>query len=362
MKENEKDVQVAHFTVDNQDISLWPRDPPPKKESPTAPRTLPPVYVAIILLTLGLAACLLAMTILYSQLLGRVDDVKTSVDMLKGRTENGSISLNSEIRNLKIKLEDSGTQVKMLNRSLRHSNVQQSLFNSMLVQQTGQLQELMSNWKELQDLNAQIPKLKQDLKKTGELNAKMEQLRKDLKTLSASLSQQRYILEMAAQDWKYFEGNFYFVSTVKKSWYSAEQLCTTRKSHLTSVTSAKEQEFLYGVAKGAPHWIGLTKVGSPGTWQWVDETPYNERENARFWIEGEPNDRGENERCVTIEKSNLMSWNDVPCDRVLQFICKKDSKSLGMEHDGSPLHPFSSSQTQHKDDVHPFNSHRGFSP
>ncbi|XP_027691794.1 C-type lectin domain family 4 member K-like [Vombatus ursinus] len=326
MKENEMEVQVAHFTVDNQDISLWPRDPPPKKKSPAAPRTFPFIYVAIILLAVGLAAFLLAMIILYPQLLGRIDDVKTSVDMLKGRAENTSIFLSSEIRKLRNKLEDSHVQVQALNHSLGYSKVQMQLLNAMLKQDTAQLQALMSSWEELEALNAQIPMLKQDLKKTGELNSNVEQLRKDLQTLGTSLSQQRHILEMASQDWKFFGGNFYYFSTMKKSWYSAEQFCTTHDSHLTSVTSAKEQEFLYKVAKGVPYWIGLTKIGSSGSWHWVDGTLYIEKENVRFWIKGEPNDRGENERCVTLVKSSLMSWNDLTCDSEVQFICKKGPK------------------------------------
>ncbi|XP_072475998.1 C-type lectin domain family 4 member K [Notamacropus eugenii] len=328
MKENEKEIQVAHFTVDNQDISLWPRDPPPKKESPAIPRTLPSVYVALFLLAVGFVVFLLTMIILYPQLLGRINDVKTSVQMLQGRAENTSVFLSSEIRKLRNKLEDSRTQVQTLNRSLGNANIQIKLLSAKLRQDTEQLQVLRSTWKELEDLNSQIPMLKQDLKKSRELTANVEQLRKDLQTLGASLSQQRYILEMASQDWRFFGGNFYYFSTMKKSWYSAEQLCTTRDSHLTSVTSAKEQEFLQKITKGVSYWIGLTKIGSSGTWHWIDGTLYIERENARFWIKGEPNDAGENERCVAVEKSSLMSWNDIACDREIQFICKKESKSL----------------------------------
>ncbi|XP_068927854.1 C-type lectin domain family 4 member K-like [Petaurus breviceps papuanus] len=362
MKESEKEVQVAHFTVDNQDISLWPRDPPPKKESSAIPRTLPSVYVAIILLAVGLVAFLLAMIILYPQLLGRIDDVRASVHMLQDRAENTSIFLSSEIRKLRSRLEDSRTQVQMLNHSLGYSNVQLQLINARLRQDTEQLQELMHSWEELEELNGQIPMLKEDLKKTGELNAKIEQLRKDLQILGTSLSQQRYILEMASQDWKFFGGNFYYFSTMKKSWYSAEQLCTTRDSHLTSVTSAKEQEFLYKVANGVPYWIGLTKTGSSGTWHWIDGTLYIERENIRFWIKGEPNNVGENELCATLVKSSLMSWNDISCDREFQFICKKDPKPLETNqfHDGILFHPLSNSQTQHKD-VYPSNTHREIS-
>ncbi|XP_074086098.1 C-type lectin domain family 4 member K [Macrotis lagotis] len=328
MKENEKDVPVAHFTVDNQDISLWPRDPPPKKDSPIALRTLPSAYVVIILLAMALTASLLAMAILYPQLLRRIDEVQTSGHMLKGSAENASIILSSEIRKLRSRLEDSRIQVQQLNNTLAASKIGMQVLSSMVTNNNNQLQKLMSSWEELNHLNAQIPMLKQDMKKTGELNAKIDQLRKDLQSLGSSLSQQRYILEMASRDWKFSGGKFYYFSITKKSWYSAEQFCTSRDSHLTSVTSVKEQDFLWKVAKGVPYWIGLTKTGPSSAWHWSDESPYIEKENTGFWIEGEPNNLAENEHCVILKRSSLKSWNDISCDHEFQFICKRDPKLL----------------------------------
>lgn len=49
------------------------------------------------------------------------------------------------------------------------------------------------------------------------------------------------ILQVVSQGWKYFKGNFYYFSRVPKTWYSAQQFCISRNSHLTSVTSESEQ-------------------------------------------------------------------------------------------------------------------------
>lgn len=36
-------------------------------------------------------------------------------------------------------------------------------------------------------------------------------------------------------------GHFYYFSQIPKTWYSAQQICISRNSHLTSVTSESEQ-------------------------------------------------------------------------------------------------------------------------
>ncbi|XP_034515224.1 C-type lectin domain family 4 member K isoform X4 [Ailuropoda melanoleuca] len=131
------------------------------------------------------------------------------------------------------------------------------------------------------------------------------------------------ILQMVSQGWKYFKENFYYFSQIPKTWYSAQQFCMSRDSHLTSVASENEQEFLYKMAGGLFYWIGLTKAGSEGDWYWVDNTPFDKDLSARFWIPGEPNNFGSNEHCANIKASSLQSWNDASCDNKLFFICKR---------------------------------------
>jgi hypothetical protein len=44
---------------------------------------------------------------------------------------------------------------------------------------------------------------------------------------------------MVSRGWKYFK-NFYYFSHTPKTWYSAQQFCVSRNSHLSSVTSEDE--------------------------------------------------------------------------------------------------------------------------
>ncbi|KAJ8781315.1 hypothetical protein J1605_011299 [Eschrichtius robustus] len=89
------------------------------------------------------------------------------------------------------------------------------------------------------------------------------------------------ILQMVSQGWKYFRGNFCYFSQIARTWYSAQQFCLSRDSHLTSVTSESEQEFLYRTAGGLLYWIGLSKAGSEGYWYWVDDSLFNKVQSAK---------------------------------------------------------------------------------
>ncbi|EPY75740.1 c-type lectin domain family 4 member K-like protein [Camelus ferus] len=266
MKGAESEVPDAHFTVDKQNVSLWPRgknlrkacselgaqpavcwsfnkcspflsaDPPPKTGRSLVLGRCLTVGAAVIFLTLVLLASVLLQAILYPWFLGTISDVKTNAQVLESRVDNIS-ALSSEVKRNRGGVEAAGVQVQMVNASLDH-------------------------------MRSQIRRLETGVK---EANARIQTLTND-------------ILQAASQGWKYFRGNFYYFSRISKTWYSAEQFCMSRNSHLTSVTSESEQEFLYKMAGGLLYWIGLTKAGSEGDWYWVDDTPFNKVQSARFWI------------------------------------------------------------------------------
>ncbi|MBW00790.1 C-type lectin domain family 4 member K, partial [Eschrichtius robustus] len=114
-------------------------------------------------------------------------------------------------------------------------------------------------------------------------NAQMLKGRVDnISTLSSEIKRNRDdILQMVSQGWKYFRGNFCYFSQIARTWYSAQQFCLSRDSHLTSVTSESEQEFLYRTAGGLLYWIGLSKAGSEGYWYWVDDSLFNKVQSAK---------------------------------------------------------------------------------
>ncbi|XP_064350321.1 C-type lectin domain family 4 member K [Camelus dromedarius] len=333
MKGAESEVPDAHFTVDKQNVSLWPRgknlrkacselDPPPKTGRSLVLGRCLTVGAAVIFLTLVLLASVLLQAILYPWFLGTISDVKTNAQVLESRVDNIS-ALSSEVKRNRGGVEAAGVQVQMVNASLDHMRSQIRRLETGVKEANARIQTLTSSWEAVDKLNAQIPGLQRDLDKASALNAKVQGLQSSLENISKLLKQQNDILQAASQGWKYFRGNFYYFSRISKTWYSAEQFCMSRNSHLTSVTSESEQEFLYKMAGGLLYWIGLTKAGSEGDWYWVDDTPFNKVQSARFWIPGEPNNTGNNEHCANIKQSSLRSWNDASCDNTFLFICKR---------------------------------------
>uniref|UniRef100_A0A8C3VYV9 C-type lectin domain family 4 member K n=1 Tax=Catagonus wagneri TaxID=51154 RepID=A0A8C3VYV9_9CETA len=322
MKALESEVPDAHFTVDKQNVSLWPQEPPRKTGPCLGLGRCLTVRAAVVLLTLLLVASVLLQAILYPWFMGTISDIKTSAQLLQGRVDNVS-TLRSEIKRNSGGVEAAGVQVQMVNASLDHVHSQIRRLETSVKEADARLQMLTSRWEEVAKLNAQIPELKRDLDKASALNAKVRELQSGLGNISKMLKQQNDILQMISRGWKYFRGNFYYFSLIKKTWYSAQQFCLSRDSHLTSVTSESEQEFLYKMTGGLTYWIGLTKAGSEGEWYWVDDTPFDKVQSTRFWIPGEPNNAENNEHCANIKKSSLQSWNDVSCDNALLFICKR---------------------------------------
>ncbi|XP_037383480.1 C-type lectin domain family 4 member K isoform X2 [Talpa occidentalis] len=277
----ESQVVDAHFTVDKQNIALWPQEPPPKKDPPLVLRKCPTVRTAVIFLTLILAASVLLQAVLYPWFMGTMSDVKTNAQLLKGCVDNIS-TLDSEIKKNRGSVEATGVQVWRVNASLDQLHSKILRLETGMVEANTQIQILRSSWEEVGNLDAKIPDLRRDLDKASALNVKVRGLQSSLDNLGKLLKRQNDILQMVSQGWKYFQGNFYYFSHVPKTWYSAQQFCVSKNSHLTSVTSDSEQEFLYKTAGGVFYWIGLTKAGSTGAWTWVDDTPFNKAQSVRF--------------------------------------------------------------------------------
>ncbi|XP_075392019.1 C-type lectin domain family 4 member K [Tenrec ecaudatus] len=317
-----EELPCAHFSVDKQNISLWPREPPPKTDGPLALRKPSTLCAALTFLTLVLVTSVVLQAILYSWLLDTLSNIKTNHELLTGRVDNISTE-GLVIQKNRGGLKAASIQIQRVNVSLQHVHSQFLVLEMGLQWANAQIQMLTKSWQDVSALNAQIPELKRDLDNAGVLKARIQGLQSTLERLDQLLRQQRDILQMVSQDWKYFNGSYYYFSHTTKTWYSAQQYCRSRDSHLTSVTSKKEQEFLYKTAGERTYWIGLTKAGSDQDWVWADGTPFSKAQSARFWIPGEPNNAGNNEHCAYLKAASLQSWNDVSCDRQLLFICRQ---------------------------------------
>ncbi|TFJ96025.1 major facilitator superfamily domain-containing protein 3 [Platysternon megacephalum] len=142
------------------------------------------------------------------------------------------------------------------------------------------------------------------------------------------------VLTKLSRGWRFYGGNFYYFSQESKSWNEAEQFCVSQDSHLTSVSSHAEQEFLSNETKGEDHWIGLTDLGTEGSWRWADGTEYRADASRGFWEENQPDNWHQGtegrEDCVETRTMELTWWNDANCAQLSRWICKQAHRQAGL--------------------------------
>ncbi|TFJ96026.1 C-type lectin domain family 4 member F [Platysternon megacephalum] len=142
------------------------------------------------------------------------------------------------------------------------------------------------------------------------------------------------VLTKLSRGWRFYGGNLYYFSQERKWWDAAEQFCVSQDSHLTSVSSQAEQEFLSNETKGEDHWIGLTDLGTEGSWRWADGTEYRADASRGFWAHNQPDnwdqETGGREDCVHIHPINRNLWNDANCTLPFRWICKQVPRQAGL--------------------------------
>ncbi|KAM6268326.1 C-type lectin domain family 4 member F-like [Spheniscus humboldti] len=135
----------------------------------------------------------------------------------------------------------------------------------------------------------------------------------------------RWLQELSL-GWQYHRGKIYYFSGQPKPWSEAEAACRSVHSHLTSITSSEEQDYLVREARGGSYWIGLVATGPKGSWRWVDGTAYSQSQS--FWAPGQPDstDHGRwgRESCAQIHPVGNGLWNDHNCNFTFPWICKRD--------------------------------------
>ncbi|XP_029950540.1 C-type lectin domain family 4 member K-like isoform X2 [Salarias fasciatus] len=124
--------------------------------------------------------------------------------------------------------------------------------------------------------------------------------------------------QLFQKGWEYFHSSFYYISSTEKTWQESRDDCVSRGANLMIIDSQEEQDFTRRFPKRM--WIGLTDRAQEGTWRWVDGTLLQ----RSYWYSGEPNDEWGEEDCAEINYKDVEnSWNDMPCDRQIHWICEK---------------------------------------
>ncbi|XP_052028832.1 C-type lectin domain family 4 member F [Apodemus sylvaticus] len=249
---------------------------------------------------------------------GHLDRTDAQIQGLKAELKSTS-SLNSQIEVISGQVKDASRELQTLRRGLSDVSALKS-----------NIQMLQNN---LQKAKEEMQSLKTDLQATKALITKIQgeqsllrALQEDVAAQKREQKTQNQVLQLIMQNWKYFNGNFYYFSHGKKSWHEAEKNCVSQGAHLASVTSQEEKAFLVQTTSAVHHWIGLTDQGTEGTWRWVDGTPFNYGQSKGFWEKNQPDNwrhrNGEREDCVHIREQ----WNDMACGSSYPWVCKKPTE------------------------------------
>uniref|UniRef100_A0A671P0F0 C-type lectin domain-containing protein n=1 Tax=Sinocyclocheilus anshuiensis TaxID=1608454 RepID=A0A671P0F0_9TELE len=112
------------------------------------------------------------------------------------------------------------------------------------------------------------------------------------------------------EGWMEFMGSCYIHFDERETWTSAEKHCQELNSHLVSISSQQEQEF---VKTHDYQWIGLNDKDVQNQFRWTDGITVSTSPDNYF---------STGEDCVVMIWHEDGQWNDVPCNYHLPFTCK----------------------------------------
>jgi hypothetical protein len=118
-------------------------------------------------------------------------------------------------------------------------------------------------------------------------------------------------------------GTTYELCFNKMHYQPAREYCQLGGGDLAIVDQLAKQDELVDAVLGVwwtDWWIGLDDIVEEGVYTWVDGTPLDWAQ----WANNEPNNSG-NEDCNHFASWAGGSWNDIPCDQDLAFICEYPS-------------------------------------
>jgi hypothetical protein len=112
-----------------------------------------------------------------------------------------------------------------------------------------------------------------------------------------------------------FSGHAYYLCPQTINWDDAYKFCKNKGTHLVTISSGGENDFIKNFIAGTDAWIGM--YHSWGKWYWVNEEPMS----FTNWAQGEPSFSLFNpEDCV--EMWSWGQWNNESCWTKLKFVCE----------------------------------------
>ncbi|XP_077389636.1 macrophage mannose receptor 1-like isoform X2 [Festucalex cinctus] len=124
-------------------------------------------------------------------------------------------------------------------------------------------------------------------------------------------------------NWRRNGEQCYFISDVEKTFTEAEDDCRARGGHLTSLQDAQERYWLKSYIGQERFWIGLRDELKNGQFWWTDRSPVTQV--SVEWSHAEPNNLGGKEYCVEMGLYSRARLNDLPCNSLRKYICKRAS-------------------------------------
>lgn len=120
--------------------------------------------------------------------------------------------------------------------------------------------------------------------------------------------------------WTFYGKSCYKYINDRLTWTQAKHTCEAEGSHLVTLSSAEENEFIYKTfGKSKTVWIGLYRNPVFFTWVTYESVQYTN------WITN-PSHGNLDEKCVEMTDYSVFhgKWNDNSCDVQKQgFICEK---------------------------------------
>nr|XP_033776612.1 asialoglycoprotein receptor 1-like [Geotrypetes seraphini] len=134
-----------------------------------------------------------------------------------------------------------------------------------------------------------------------------------------------------ATGWVQYKDACYMNYTTRMSWVDAEAKCQSINSHLASIHSVEENDFIYALMgkihnykAGLAYWIGGFDTLKEGLYMWTDGSSWD---FATFGSGQPDNFRNEDYIGSWFPKNGHITWNDYLSNSSFPFVCKYSLKN-----------------------------------